>query len=725
VNALLASKKYIEAEALLLNRLNESLKSGDKTNQGVLLAQLAEVQVAKKDFKKAFSILNQALENEIKDSNAVGQKSILNNIGFFIYQTNNDPDKAIYYYKKAMSIENIRDKDKAKDAIETLNILSNMAVAYGIKKQFDSAKKYFQLSFDQIRPGINESEMASFSLEEVRRLRKVRYITGLFVEKGATFYSQYLITRNAKYLSEAIRIYKVSDIFLDKVKAAQADQDSKLYWRDDSRRLYELAIDACYASQNFKDAFYFFEKSRAVLLNDQLKEQRWLEKEDILKQTLLKKRILKLKHEADAMQKDSTAYQGLQDQLFSARKELDDLGETIKKKNPLYFQNFLDTSIINLEDVKSRVLKDYQGIVEIFSGDSAVYALILTSSKYSLSKIDKTKFDSLANAYLGLVADPNRLNKSYGEFQSVSGNLYQLIFADNNLPPGRIIISPAGQYFPFESLLVDPTKSTSYFVKDYAVSYTYSVRYLFNQFNKKSSSASGTFMGVAPVKFASNSELASLSGSDISLQDIKKYYSSGINLIGADASRNSFLKKFGQYRVVQLYAHAIDGTSNGEPVIYFADSALLLSDLFYEDETHSQLIILSACKTGLGKLYQGEGVFSFNRGFAAAGIPTSIVNLWSVQDESTYKLMKLVNKYLSEGLTTDIALQKAKVEFISNSSEEAKLPYYWAASILVGINDTIDDTKGWSWSIITSVAAIVVLLTFLILWKYRRSKTTK
>ena len=78
---------------------------------------------------------------------------------------------------------------------------------------------------------------------------------------------------------------------LDRIKAEQSDMQSKLFWRIDSRRLYEHAIEACYAYGNLDDAFYFFEKSRAVLLNDQLNEQRWMGEEDILKQAQIKRKL--------------------------------------------------------------------------------------------------------------------------------------------------------------------------------------------------------------------------------------------------------------------------------------------------------------------------------------------------------------------------------------------------------------------------------------------------
>ena len=155
-------------------------------------------------------------------------------------------------------------------------------------------------------------------------------------------------------------------------------------------------------------------------------------------------------------------------------------------------------------------------------------------------------------------------------------------------------------------------------------------------------------------------------------------------MIASEATRNHFMQRFQDYKIIQLYTHASDTSYYGEPVIYFSDSALYLSELIPESKIASQLIVLSACETGNGKLFKGEGVFSFNRGFASVGIPSSVINLWSVDDESTYKLTELFYKYVHNGLPLDLALQKAKMEFISTSSKLKSLPFYWAAAVLVG-----------------------------------------
>ena len=159
-----------------------------------------------------------------------------------------------------------------------------------------------------------------------------------------------------------------------------------------------------------------------------------------------------------------------------------------------------------------------------------------------------------------------------------------------------------------------------------------------------------------------------------------------------------------------MYTHAKAG-GTAEPVIYFSDSALLLSDLFYEHKPSTSLIVLSACETAEGKLYNGEGVFSFNRQFAALGIPSSIANLWQVDNSSSYKITELFYKYLARGLPLDVALQKAKKEFKSTSSKEKNLPYFWAASILVGQGDPIPPQKAFPW---LWAAAMLIIVLFVL-----------
>src|SRR6185295_19313287 len=133
----------------------------------------------------------------------------------------------------------------------------------------------------------------------------------------ANAYSQlYKREKQAGAMSTALQIYKLADQLLDSIKTVLTEYQSKLYWRKFSKGLYENAIEACYLKGDANSAFYFFEKSRAVLLNDQLNEQRWMGEKDILRQTELQRKILRSERELVSTDRNSKKYDGLQKELF-------------------------------------------------------------------------------------------------------------------------------------------------------------------------------------------------------------------------------------------------------------------------------------------------------------------------------------------------------------------------------------------------------------------------
>ncbi len=717
VIALMKLKKFVQAEELLANKITEYKKAGLLNYLGTTFSQLAEVQVNKGDYEKALAFYNQALKYDLKAGYYFNCRQTLKDIGYQIYFSHyNNTAEAMAYYKKAVALINKDQSLATADAFETLDIFTKIANVYVQKQQYDSAFHFFQLAFNQVKPGVDEKTILKNSSEEIFGYKKIHYLTRLLLDKGNAFLNQYKSTNQKVALENAIGVFKVTDQFLDRLRIEQKDPQSKLFWRGDSRRLYENAIEACHLSANTKDAFYFFEKSRAILLSDQLSEQRWQGRNDILQQTQLKKKIVLLEREFANTLKSSPRYAQLQTELFDKKQQLDRTEQAIRTNNPLYYQNFLDENFVSLQEVRNKVLNDHQALIELFAGDGAVYALFIRSAGIELKKINKIKFDSLSHLYVNYISNSALLNKNFYGFIETSSQFYQLLFQNVDLPKGRIVVSLDGQYFPFEALVTShAAQPISYFITDYAVSYTYSARYLTNQFSNASVPRSSLFMGIAPVQYASRLGLPSLSGSDHSLRRLHNWFSDENNLVAEDASRNNFLKEFYKHKIVQLYTHATDSGYNGEPTIYFRDSALLLSDLVYENKPATSLIVLSACETGTGKLYQGEGVFSFNRGFAALGIPSSVTNLWQVDNESSYRLTELFYKWLVKGLPADVALQKAKTEFINISGKEKQLPYYWAGPVLVGQSGIIEIPQRFLWRWLAG--AIVVLTIFFWGWK--------
>jgi CHAT domain-containing protein len=97
---------------------------------------------------------------------------------------------------------------------------------------------------------------------------------------------------------------------------------------------------------------------------------------------------------------------------------------------------------------------------------------------------------------------------------------------------------------------------------------------------------------------------------------------------------------------------------------------------------NADLVVLSACETGLGKEVKGEGLIGLTNAFLYAGTPSVLVSLWNVHDRSTADLMVGFYQQLGRAQDKAEALRQAKLKLIQN--EQYAHPYYWAPFILIG-----------------------------------------
>jgi CHAT domain-containing protein len=118
-------------------------------------------------------------------------------------------------------------------------------------------------------------------------------------------------------------------------------------------------------------------------------------------------------------------------------------------------------------------------------------------------------------------------------------------------------------------------------------------------------------------------------------------------------------------------------------------------EIFERVRINADLVVLSACDTGLGKEMGGEGLVGLTRAFEYAGARSVLASLWSVADETTAALMKRFYSYVKAGRTKDAALRQAQLDLIRGSvvvqDEQASArrfdashPFYWAAFQLYG-----------------------------------------
>ena len=198
-----------------------------------------------------------------------------------------------------------------------------------------------------------------------------------------------------------------------------------------------------------------------------------------------------------------------------------------------------------------------------------------------------------------------------------------------------------------------------------------------------------------------------------------------------DATREQLLKMdFTQFAILHLATHGWLNPKHPE------NSGLLLSTINRDGKTVNgfvglqdiyslrapvDLVVLSACETGLGKDIRGEGLVGLTRGFMYAGATSVVASLWKVEDEATAELMRrFYIEMLKNGKTPAEALRAAQNSI--RQVPEWSAPHYWAGFTLQGeYRYVVNSSQSWRWYSVVAIAAILLLLAAY-LYRYRLRK---
>ena len=671
------------------------------------LAQLASKEG---ELLKAISFYKKAQKLYANSKNEYSYAVSFVDIGLTYYYLK-DYDNALGNYHQGLQL--------MKRPYVKVLFLDDIAAAYWMKKDYPRAFENYQKALSAAPIGFKSKN--SFDNPTVTNLKiadfKTYYLTTL-TDKADTWLEYYQTTKQKENLRVALDTYLSADRLIDLMRFEHTGTQSKLYWRNKTHHLYVKAIETCFLLKDYEKAFYFFEKSKAVLLNDQLNglsANQQLSATDLAQEKSFQQNVSELNKKIALEANTSKNYTVFQRQLLEQQSKHEQFIKGLETKNPIYFKYKYDTTLVSLEKLKKYLAKD-QTVLAYFMGDDAIYAMIISSDKIDLQKIPLLEYSRNAKQFLNYCADNQNINQNFQDFLLVSNQIYQQIFRYLNVPKGRLIITQDGYFLPFEALSKS-SKRAEYLLNDYAISYTYSVQFLLKNLGKNSFSFSHKFMGMSPVKYQENLSQNSLLGSDISLSEVASNFVFGKEFSAKEATKNAFLSHAKNYKIVHLYTHAQADSTDQEPMIYFEDSILKLSELNALERFKTQLLVLSACKTAVGKNAKGEGILSLSRGFAALGIPATLTTLWSVENQSTYTLNELFYRYLSKGYPKDISLQKAKIEFLQSQSGEKQLPTFWAAAVLVGDAEAVSLSNSWVY------LGIIILLGLLgLLWYIKNNR---
>lgn len=231
--------------------------------------------------------------------------------------------------------------------------------------------------------------------------------------------------------------------------------------------------------------------------------------------------------------------------------------------------------------------------------------------------------------------------------------------------------------------------------------------------------SSGKWMGFAPI-YKENS----LPNNQNEVKEINKL-TGGMEILGETATKSKFLEESPNAFIIHLATHS--ETDQNNPMLskmYFSeqdeDAGELTASEVYNLDLNADLVVLSACNTGLGKTESGDGVMSMARAFTYAGVSSAVMSLWQVSDRQTSELMVKFYENLNQGQKKNEALRNAKRDYLKTVQEpELQHPYYWAGFVVSG-DVTPISKKSYVWFYILGI----ILISGLVFmgWKFKASR---
>jgi CHAT domain-containing protein len=163
-------------------------------------------------------------------------------------------------------------------------------------------------------------------------------------------------------------------------------------------------------------------------------------------------------------------------------------------------------------------------------------------------------------------------------------------------------------------------------------------------------------------------------------------------LLGPDATKAKLRAlDLERYRFVHFATHGWlfgdDASRSGLTLTADSDdagSALLSREDVVGLRLGSDVVVLSACRSGEGELLRGEGLVGLTRSFLYAGTRSVLVSLWNVGDQSTVDFMTEFYRGMKAGETAAAALRRAKLSFLESERAARRAVRHWAPFILVG-----------------------------------------
>jgi len=691
---------------------------------------LVDIEAIKKLKRKSYSliILNNYIsyliskgsleeaENQIREiealrlnkTNLVNHKQNLAKLAF----KKNEKEKALLLFDEVIQVA--RSTNNYKDITESY---IDIARAYYDEKNYDETLKFIDSSLqinrvnDQIDPNKDKRQYLIPKLAIESLLLKAK------------------TEANTEYSGSRKTSFEILELIQFVVKHDLSIFESKLHLVQFIRSYIKELIDLALTNGDAKGAYYLCQQSHGLVLDLQIDEnaiKREILSEEILnRDKSFKREITKLQSEIlyleNSARKESV--NSVRSQIFSLQYDYDQFSDSLFNHFPQLNHKF-NSDDHKIEDLQNKLLTEESALIEYFIENNQLYVFCITrDSIFTHQQNLSENFDDLVTEYISCLKTFS--NDKFDPFLNSSSELYVYLLSpvveslDQNIIKLHIIPDGILNYISFDALIDTYPESIDnnrydlldYVINKYEIDYNYSsLLYTF-----ENSSIDQDLTGFAP-SFTSDSTLQNSMNPLIhNIDEILKIEKiiDGDMFIDSSAILVNFVKSVNDYNIAHLATHAICNDSIPmKSSIYFQDKVLNTYEI-YNMPNSLDLVVLSACNTGTGKLRNGEGIMSLARAFIASGCNSIVTSLWNVNDRTSVSLMTDFYKELSEGKSVSHSLRTAKLNYIGNPSSILDAhPYYWSGFVLVG--DDISFSDKTYFRILLSILGIFILVLLFI-----------
>lgn len=429
-----------------------------------------------------------------------------------------------------------------------------------------------------------------------------------------------------------------------------------------------------------------------------------------------------IQYESQFDDADQDAIAGWRSEMEDFGVQLEDVRDQLRAQNPSY-ADLQDPVPVSLAEIQRTILKPGTVLLAYAVGDSSSTVWSISSDDASLAKLaSRDQITASIDAYRFALSDPTAASPS--QLAAAGHQLYNALVkpVEHTIDAAdHLIIIPDGMltYVPFEALVTDDSEVNSYgsipfLLKHASISYAQSASVLAGIVSQESKSTrlpDKNLLAVGDPIFSIQNESVSpnyesvrsslvLEPLPFTGEEVRSLSSivgpSTVDLLSRESATEAALKEkleSGSYRFIHLATHGlIDEKApnfSGLALTKEADSGedgFLQASEIFNLKIDADLVVLSACDTGLGELIRGEGMIGLTRAFMFAGAPSLAVSLWKVSDRSTSELMThFYEGMVSQGSSRASALQEAKKVLLAD--EKTAHPFHWAPFVLVGAWD--------------------------------------